>query len=460
LEDAVELFNPTASAVDIGGWYLSDDSTHLKKYQIPANTALPAGGFKVFYEYEFNTGANPALDFSFSSAHGDDLYLAEADVVGNLTGYRTHVDFGAAANGVSFGRFATSEGIDFTALSALTFGASNPATVIEFRAGTGLSNAYPKIGPVVISEIMYHPPDLGTNDNTRDEFVELHNLTATAVPLFDLLHPTNAWRLRGTCDFDFPTNLLLPSQAYLVLVSFDPATNTTALAAFQAKYGTNASLLGPYTGKLNNGSGSVELYRPDPPQALPGPEFGFVPYILVDRVKYSDRAPWPSADGSGPSLQRMDVAAYGNDPTNWFASSFTPGASHLPPLNEDSDNDGMPDDWETTHHLVVGVNDAALDPDGDGMSNLREYLSGTDPQLSTSVLRLDAMQRNGDVLLGFTAQAGRTYTVQFTTNLLGGNWEPCNEFLAVPTNQVIQITNTAVIEQGARWYRLVTPAVP
>jgi hypothetical protein len=57
-------------------------------------------------------------------------------------------------------------------MSARTFGVDDPANVEEFRAGTGVTNVYPRIGPVVISEVMYHPPDLGTNDNVADEFIE------------------------------------------------------------------------------------------------------------------------------------------------------------------------------------------------------------------------------------------------------------------------------------------------
>ena len=31
------------------------------------------------------------------------------------------------------------------------------------------------------------------------------------------------------------------------------------------------------------------------------------------------------ADGQGLSLQRIDLAAYGNDPANWQAADPTPG---------------------------------------------------------------------------------------------------------------------------------------
>ncbi len=46
----------------------------------------------------------------------------------------------------------------------------------------------------------------------------------------------------------------------------------------------------------------------------------------------------------------------------------------------DSDQDGMPDDWEKAHHFDPGdAADAAGDPDEDGYTNIEEWLNGTEP---------------------------------------------------------------------------------
>lgn len=44
-EDFVELFNPTAGPVDIGGWHMSDNMANPTKFEIPAGTIVPPNGF-------------------------------------------------------------------------------------------------------------------------------------------------------------------------------------------------------------------------------------------------------------------------------------------------------------------------------------------------------------------------------------------------------------------------------
>ena len=310
LEDAIELHNPTAEAVYIGGWFLSDSAATPKKYRIPDGTTVQPGGYAVFYEYQFNDPANPPnIPFALSS-QGEEVYLASANPDGTLTGYTSSESFGASANGVSFGRFATSTGVDFTAMSRRTFGVDNPSTVEEFRTGIGLPNAYPLVGPVVINELMYNPL-------TGDEFLELQNITDGEVLLYDPAIPANGWALTDGVDFTFPPTATVPSRSRALVVPIDPET-------FRVTYSIplTVPIYGPYTGALSNGGETIEISRPDEPDGA------VVPYIAVDAVTYDDAAPWPlEPDGTGPSLARLSPATYGNDPLNWQASSpgGTPG---------------------------------------------------------------------------------------------------------------------------------------
>ena len=269
LEDAIEIQNTGTNTISIANWWISNSQRELQKFRIAAGTTLTPGQFAVFYENQFNSGGTgTGTNFTLNSARGDAVYLSEADGAGNLTGYRASVEFGAGENGVSFGRFATSTGMDFTAMAQRSFGSDSPATLADFRTGAGLSNGYPKIGPVVINEIMYHPVS-GTNavELANEEFIELRNITTNAVPLFDPAHATNGWRLGGGVSFHL-TNITLGATGHVTIVAFNPATNAAALAAFRARYGTNGLIVGPYSGRLDNGGEAIELSKPDAPQEI------------------------------------------------------------------------------------------------------------------------------------------------------------------------------------------------
>ena len=342
LEDAVELFNVTDQPVNIGGWYLSDKFSDLTRYRIPNGTVVPAHGYKVIYEFQFNAanGVNPTEPFTYNAAHGGSLFLTQPDQGGVLVNYLERT-FPAAENGVSFGRLMSSDGhFDFTALACRSFGHDNLVSLADFRLGQGLTNACgPKLGPVIINEIMFQPPDfvtdVATNDNSIDEYIELRNLTAAPVPLYDPNALTNHWKLANGVTYEFAAGDVMPALGLVLVVNFDPVTNLTQLAAFRAKYAVadGVRIFGPYGGKLDNNGESVELFKPDPPQGAGRPDEGFVPFILVDKVKYNDQAPWPTnAAGTGLALQRVVTSAYGNDPTNWTANLPTAGRANVPSI--------------------------------------------------------------------------------------------------------------------------------
>ena len=456
MEDAIELHNTSASAVNISGWYLSDARTSLRKFRIPNGTTIPANGFRVFYETNFNPIPLDPGSFSLSSAKGDEVYLSVADANNILTGYRTVVSFGAAANGVSFGRYITSGlnagKVEFTAMAQRTFGVDNPPTLDDFRAGTGKTNSGPLVGPVVISEVHYHPVDLiGGVDNLADEFVEIRNITGAAVPLYDPAYPTNVWRLRDAVSFRFPPNASIPANGIIVVVGFNP-TNTALLNAFKTKFSVQAGavILGPFDGKLDNSTDSAELARPDAPQAT-GSDAGLVPYILVDKVKYLDLTPWPvAADGAGQSLTRVTLGNYGNDPVNWTGATPTPGPQGA---NPDTDGDGMDDAWENLYFGNLSRTGSA-DSDGDGMTDLQEFLGGTNPTSAASSLRLQIISANPSVLQFVTA-TNKAYTVEFKNTFGETSWT----FLqSVPGGaaRTVHVTNSMAGTTN-RFYRVRTP---
>jgi len=325
-EDAIELYNQSNASIDVSGWYLSDHKSDPFRFRIPQGTLIESHGFAVFYESQFS----PSL--ALSSAHGNNLYLFSTDLQENLTGYRTSAEFGAAESGFSFGRYNTSQKTEFTALSQRTFGVDSPGTAAEFRTSNGLPNAYPKVGPIVISEIQYHPPGVPSgSDNALDEFIELQNIATTNVLLYHGEFPTNKWRLLNAIEFIFPEGFFLPPGGFVLVVNFDPIAHPAQLTEFKNKYSVpdGVPVIGPYLGKLDNSGARIELVKPDAPQPPGPPDGGFVPYVLVDKIEYTDSGSWPSlADGIGNSIQRRVPSDYGNDPVNWFAGAATAGASN------------------------------------------------------------------------------------------------------------------------------------
>ena len=87
--------------------------------------------------------------------------------------------------------------------------------------------------------------------------------------------------------------------------------------------------------------------------------------------------------------------------------------------------DGLPIAWLLQNFGTTNVN-ASADSDGDGQSNLQEYLAGTDPNNASSVFKINFFTRNvispNYTVLGWNSVASRCYAVQTRPNLASGSW--------------------------------------
>ena len=107
----------------------------------------------------------------------------------------------------------------------------------------------------------------------------------------------------------------------------------------------------------------------------------------------------------------------------------------------DSDGDGIPDWWMTKYfgHPTGQAYDHSLvsdDADHDGMSNLQEYLTGTDPTNPNSLFQLwTTFPVNNTMDLTWLAAPGIRYLVQYTTNLNAPVWLTAPGNVRVLNNQ-------------------------
>ncbi len=417
--DTVELFNPNASPVDIGGWFLTDDRTNPRKFRIPLNTIIPAGGYILFDESQWDADPTSTNSFRLDS-HGEQIYLFSADPSGALTGYSDGFAFGAAQNGVTFGRYTISTGeIQYPAQKQNTLGAPN---------------AGPRIGPIVINEIHYRPPTGG------DEFIELKSVTNGVVRLYDPLSPTNTWRVSGI-SFSFPPNVEVAPHSLLLLVSIDPAT-------FRSKYSVPAGvpIFGPYAGRLQGGGEIVALQFPDRPDVDTNTGNIFIPFVDVDVVHYRGSAPWPTeANGLGASLEKRDPLAYGNDPASWRASFGPPSpglenSGNRKPLV----NAGLDRDFEITNAPVaLTLSGTATD---DGLPETPGALTVTWSQVSGPgpVWFDNPAQANATV---FFPGSG-TYVLRLTAN--DGALQATDD-VTIALERPASTHSVSLVAKGAKW---------
>lgn len=149
---------------------------------------------------------------------------------------------------------------------------------------------------VLITEIMYNPPEPGTDTL---EYIELYNAGSGNVNL-------SGWQFSSPITFTFPDITLGPGQ-YLVICRNE--------AYFQQLFGS-IPVLQWTSGALSNSGSMLTLFN-----AAGSP---------VTTVSYTNTGPWPGgkANGNGASIVLCDLIGGQNDPANWKAAQTATGIFH------------------------------------------------------------------------------------------------------------------------------------
>jgi len=263
----IELYNHGNSGNNISGCILTDDPT-TNKFVIPAGTIVGPASFICFTQTQ--------LGFNLNGA-GETLYLIGADGSRILDA----VQFGAQADGVSYGRWPDGAN-DFYAFTSRTPGTNNSAILI---------------GDIVINELMYDP----ISGNDDDQYLELYNKGTNTANL-------TGWQFTAGVTFTFP-NVSVAPNGYLVV-----ARNTANLFA---KYPNlnSGNTVGNYSGKLSHGGEQVTLSMP---QSL----YTNTPILVAeDQVTYGTGGRWGEwSGGNGSSLELKDPRANHRLAANWADS--------------------------------------------------------------------------------------------------------------------------------------------
>ncbi len=129
-EDWFELYNAGSSTVDLSGYYLSDDSANVTKWQIPAGVNITANGFRRFWTSgrDMVSGTHYHTNFRLTQTKNNSEFIVLADPSGAIVDSlklrkKTHLGHsrGRTLNGASAWSIFTSPTINASNNTATPF---------------------------------------------------------------------------------------------------------------------------------------------------------------------------------------------------------------------------------------------------------------------------------------------------------------------------------------------------
>ncbi|MBN2326234.1 MAG: lamin tail domain-containing protein [Candidatus Omnitrophica bacterium] len=298
----IELFNPSAQAVDASLWSLKD-SNDLHVFRLPKNTFIAPNGYLLIAHEKDPGWQAPALEgLPFSLNNSEDavrLFDPNDRLIASVE-YNDGSEWpeGADGEGASLELVQVNRPngeANNWAASAMggTPGRANARTISDLEY-----NDF----DVVINELFYHPENEVYGDNLEKEYIEIFNRSDKQVDL-------SGWRFSDGVEFLFPNGAVIPASGFLIVCK------NTAL------YPDVPNKIGNFILQLNNAGEAVALTN----------DLG----IVIDYVEFNDKFPWPvRPDGDGNSLEL--IAPYGDNrqPYNWRSGQpASPGAPNVEVLD-------------------------------------------------------------------------------------------------------------------------------
>jgi hypothetical protein len=392
----IELHNPTSETIVLAGFQLSLESDGGRSWTLPAAARIDAGGFLLI---NFDAAHEASTNFVLPLFSGHRLDPNGGGIClrddHNLP--RDYVGYGFLVPGLSIGRSSTG----WTLLATATPGVTNSAPASLAPPSSLRINEW-----------------LATATNGED-FIELYNPEPKPVLLSGLLFSDDP-SLAGAARFQIgPLSFIGPASWVAFKADNSPSQGPNHLNFQLDRLGE--------TIRLRDHVGA-----------------------LIDAIDFGTQT-------SGQSEGRLTD---GGTAIGLLVPAPTPGRSNLtPPIDLDSDGDGLPDAWEMAEGTDPSNPDAQDDPDRDGLNNLEEYQCGTHPTDPNSCLKFERFSRElGLLTIQFIAEENHSYSILSRSSLEADSWKVLSNITPLPTRR-IETTTLLTGSDQAKFFLLVSPAV-
>ena len=269
---------------------------------------------------------------------------------------------------------------------------------------------------LVISKVHYRPApateeeiQAGHKNRNDFEYIELMNIGEKNINLSGVVFDKGV-------DFKFNngnSKIIKTGQRALLVENSE---------AFILRYGDGLPLLGEFESNSNLSNGGERMLLLDSQGSV------------IRDFEYDDDSPWPeAADGDGYALILRNPQSNPDHklPENWEASSSIGGDPGV------AGSSLSFEDWQVTNFSESELNNSSLsgptgNPDNDTLTNLEEFLSGSNPKLfnsSDTLLNIQIEESNNAerqqtaiIKIRINSDARRSINWKILMSEDGGNW--------------------------------------